>query len=113
MFSLVFTGGLHASTICWFKLRDLSRFYQEIEAEIKRTRMYLHQTLQLSFPELEQFFSSRVTPYALTLIELFPHPEFVLQTRRTKIKNPLMKSTTKKISENRAKEKARQITEYA
>lgn len=95
------------------KLRDLSRFYQEMEAEIKRTRMYLHNALQLSFPELEQFFSSRVTPYALTLIELFPHPEFVLQTSRTKIKNLLIKSTTKKISENRAREKAQQITDYA
>ncbi|WP_139785623.1 IS110 family transposase [Cytobacillus gottheilii] len=94
-------------------LRDLSRFYQEIEAEIKRTRMYLHHAIQLSFPELEQFFSSRVTPYALTLIELFPHPDLVLQTSITKIKNLLMKSTTKKISENRAKEKARQITDYA
>lgn len=75
--------------------------------------MHLHNALQLSFPELEQFFSSRVTPYALTLIELFPHPEFVLQASRTTIKNLLMKSTTKKISENRAKQKASQIMEYA
>ncbi|MDY0393267.1 transposase [Virgibacillus halophilus] len=78
------------------ELRDLSRFYQEIEDDIKRTRMYLHNALQLSFPELERFFSSRITPYALTLIDLFPHPEFVLQTSKTKIKNLLMKSTTKK-----------------
>lgn len=95
------------------ELRDLSRFYQEIEDDIKRTRMYLHNALQLSFPELERFFSSRVTPYALTLINLFPHPEYVLQSSKTKIKNLLMKSTTKKISENRAKQKANQIIEYA
>ncbi|SEO95598.1 hypothetical protein SAMN04488134_12115 [Amphibacillus marinus] len=36
-------------------------------------RMYLHNALQLSFSELEQFFSSRVTPYALSLRGLFPH----------------------------------------
>ncbi len=94
-------------------LRDLSRFYQEVEVEIKRIRMYLHNAIQLSFPELEQFFSSRVTPYALTLIELFPHPELVLQSSSTIIKNRLIKSTSKKISENRAKEKAHQIIEYA
>jgi transposase len=94
-------------------LRDLSRFYQEVEVEIKRIRMYLHNAIQLSFPELEQFFSSRVTPYALTLIELFPHPELVLQSSLTIIKNRLIKSTSKKISENRAKEKAHQIIEYA
>lgn len=97
----------------YIEMRDLSRFYQEIEDEIKRTRMNLHNALQLSFPELEQFFSSRVTPYALTLIDLFPHPEWVLQTSKMKIKNLLMKSTTKKISENRAKQKASQIIEYA
>lgn len=95
------------------ELRDLSRFYQEIEGEIKRIRMYLHNALQLSFPELEQFFSSRVTPYALTLIELFPHPDLVLNSSQTKIKNRLIKSTSKRISENRAKEKTRQIIDYA
>lgn len=94
-------------------IRDLSRFYQEVEEDIKRTRMYLHNALQLSFPELERFFSSRVTPYALTLIDLFPHPDFVLQTSKTKIKNLLIRSTTKKISENRAKQNASEIFEYA
>ncbi len=62
-------------SIIYQHLRDLSRFYQEIEEEIKRMRMYLHNALQLSFPELEQFFSSRITPYALSLIALFPHPD--------------------------------------
>lgn len=97
----------------YIDLRGLSRFYQEIEEEIKRTRMYLHHALQLSFPELEQFFSSRITPYALTLMDLFPHPEYVLKSSQTKIKNLLIKSTTKKISENRAKQKAIQIIDYA
>lgn len=41
-------------------LRDLSRFYQEVEEEIKRTRMHLHNCLQLVFPELEQFFSNQI-----------------------------------------------------
>lgn len=36
------------------QIRDLARFYQEVEEEIKRMRMYLHHALQLSFPELEQ-----------------------------------------------------------
>jgi transposase len=95
------------------RLRDLSRFYQEIEEEKKRMRMYLHNALQLSFPELEHFFSSKMTPYSLTLMDLFPHPDFVLEKSQTKIKNLLKKSTTKRISENRAKQKASQIIEYA
>lgn len=42
----------------YHEIRDLSRFYQEIEEEIKRMRMYLHNALQLSFSELERFFQA-------------------------------------------------------
>ena len=44
-------------------LRDarFSPFYQEIEKKITRLRMDLHNCLQLTFPELEQFFSNRLT----------------------------------------------------
>lgn len=94
-------------------LRDLSRFYQEVEEEIKRTRMHLHNCLQLVFPELEQFFSNRINLYALTLISLFPHPDRVLRSTPTKIKNLLMKSTRKNISENRARKKAEELIALA
>ena len=72
-------------------------FYQK-KKKITRLRMDLHNCLQLTFPELEQFFSNRMTPYALTLIRLFPHPDFVLASTRTKIKNKLINETRKKIS---------------
>ena len=90
-------------------LRDLSRFYQEVEEEIKRTRMHLHNCLQLTFPELEQFFSNGINLYVLTLISLFPHPNLVLRSTPTKIKNLLIKSTRKNISENRARKKAEEL----
>jgi transposase len=94
-------------------LRDLSRFYQEVEEEIKRTRMHLHNCLQLVFPELEQFFSNQINLYALTVISLFPHPDLVLRSTPTKIKNLLIKSTRKNISENRARKKAEELTTLA
>ncbi|WP_316376475.1 IS110 family transposase, partial [Enterococcus faecium] len=97
----------------YLEMRDLARFYQEIEKKITRLRMDLHNCLQLTFPELEQFFSNRLTPYALTLIRLFPHPDFVLASTRTKIKNKLINETRKKISANRAEQKADQIIHYA
>ena len=93
-------------------MRDLSRFYQEVE-EIKRTRMHLHNCLQLVFPELEQFFSNRINLYALTMITLFPHPDLVLRSTPTKIKNLLIKSTRKNISENRARKKAEELIALA
>lgn len=94
-------------------LRDLTRFYKEIDERFQQLRMCLHNALQLSFPELELFFSSRVTPYALTLIERFPHPTAVLKKSRTQIKNELINHTKKKISEKKAWEKADQILAYA
>ncbi|XOQ34593.1 MAG: hypothetical protein ACFWTV_07080 [Enterococcus faecium] len=80
----------------YLEMRDLARFYQEIEKKITRLRMDLHNCLQLTFPELEQFFSNRLPPYALTLIRLFTHPDFVLASTRTKIKNKLINETRKK-----------------
>lgn len=80
----------------YLEMRDLARFYQEIEKKITRLRMDLHNCLQLTFPELEQFFSNRLTPYALTLIRLFPHPDFVLASTRTKIKNKTDQRNTEK-----------------
>lgn len=94
-------------------LRELSRFYQEVEADIKRTRMSLHNCLQLTFPELEQFFSTPLTSYALTLIGLYPHPDLVLKSTPTKIKNRLMKTTRKNIPENHARKKAEELVSYA
>src|SRR5699024_11191526 len=91
----------------------LSRFYQEVEEEVKRTRMHLHNCLQLVFPELEQFFSTKINLYALTIISLFPHPVLVLRSTPTKIKNLLLKSTRKKISENRARKKAEDLIALA
>ncbi|WP_256821807.1 IS110 family transposase [Enterococcus mundtii] len=95
------------------ELRDLARFYQEIEDKISRVHMDLHQALQLTFPELENFFSSRVTPYAFSLIEAFPHPMLVLASTRTKIENHLVKSTGKHIYDYRAWQKANQLLNCA
>ena len=85
---------------------DLARFYQEINEKILKTQMNLHNALHLTFPELTQLFSKRLTPYSLTLIELFPHPDDVLENSRTVIKNLISKNTLKKISVNRAWNKA-------
>lgn len=94
-------------------MRDLSRFYDEINDKILKLQMNLHNALNLTFPELVQLFSKRLTPYSLTLIELFPHPDFVLENSRTVIKNLILKSTRKKISINRAWAKADTMISYA
>ncbi|MGX7201680.1 IS110 family transposase [Enterococcus plantarum] len=88
---------------------DLARFYQEVETEIKRLRMYLHTALELSFPELEILFSSRLSKLSLNLIELFPHPEYLAGLSQTQVKNILKKSTDKRLSDKKVLEKAQQL----
>ncbi|OEG20117.1 IS110 family transposase, partial [Enterococcus plantarum] len=85
------------------------RFYQEVETEIKRLRMYLHTALELSFPELEILFSSRLSKLSLNLIELFPHPEYLAGLSQTQVKNILKKSTDKRLSDKKVLEKAQQL----
>lgn len=76
--------------------RDLARFYQQIESDIKHMRMNLHTVLQLTFPELETLFTNRLSKLALNLVELFPHPAYLVGLSQTKVKNLLKKNTDKK-----------------
>ncbi|TVS92886.1 IS110 family transposase, partial [Enterococcus durans] len=64
-----------SQTEVYKQTRDFARFYQQIERDIKRTRMNLHTALQLTFPELETLFTNRLSKLALNLVELFPHPD--------------------------------------
>jgi Transposase and inactivated derivatives len=93
--------------------RDLARFYQQIEKDIKHIRMNLHTALQLTFPELETLFSNRLSKLALNLVELFPHPDYLEGLSQTKLKNLLKKSTDKKISDQKALAKAQILLELA
>jgi transposase len=101
------------SSIVYEESHDFARFYQEIETEIKRLRMYLHTALQLSFPELELLFSSRVSKLSLNLIERFPHPDCLADLSQTQVKNILKKSTDKRLSEKKALEKAQLLLSLA
>nr|WP_176763354.1 IS110 family transposase [Enterococcus faecalis] len=93
--------------------RDLARFYQQIESDIKHMRMHLHTALQLTFPELETLFTNRLSKLALNLVELFPHPAYLVGLSQTKVKNLLKKNTDKKISDQKALAKAQTLLSLA
>lgn len=93
----------------YLELREYSRFYGEVEKQLKTQRMYLHAALQQTFPELEELFVNRVSKLALNLIEIFPHPDLVKGFSRTKLKNIIRAKTDKKISDQKLKEKAEQL----
>lgn len=95
------------------KLRELTRFYDHIETDMKDKQMNLHNALQQTFPELEHLFASRVSKLALNVIELFPHPELVSCLSQTKLKNILMKNTDKRISKVKALRRAQELLHFA
>ncbi|MFB8491308.1 IS110 family transposase [Enterococcus durans] len=102
-----------SQTEVYKQTRDFARFYQQIERDIKRTRMNLHTALQLTFPELETLFTNRLSKLALNLVELFPHPDYLAHLSQTKVKNVLKKNTDKKISDQKALAKAQTLLSLA
>ena len=91
------------------EMRQLSRWYESNEQEIKHARNQLHVFLVQSFPEYETYFSSISSEFALGIIQLFPHPKRLENLSQTKIKNLILKSTRKKISSKRALIKAKEL----
>lgn len=95
------------------QLRELSRWYQAIDHQMKFTRNQLHLYLVQSFPEHETYFSTLFSEYALKIIAQFPHPQRVQSLSRTQLKNILRKQTGKHASDARALKKAEELIQLA
>src|SRR5690606_2787517 len=70
------------------QMRALTRYYDEIDEEMILLKSRMHAILQMSFPELEKL----ITPSSalfLNIVQLYPHPTFVLSHSKTVIKNRL------------------------
>lgn len=88
------------------QLKTLSNNYLPIIEDIKIISNRIRRGLELSFPEMNKLFNPITSTLALTFIRLFPHPDALMGMTRTKLKNLILKSTNKKISQNIALEKA-------
>lgn len=95
------------------ELNEVSSFYDEIQEELVKERNQLHAVLQKVFPEIENLYTDYLSKYALNLIEAYTHPNIVLKSSRTKIKNQILLSTKKKLSQDQAKQKAQELIEMA
>ena len=93
-------------TVPWAKnyrrLHELSRFYNQLNADWTYRLNHLHTALEQTFPELKQLFVNRTSKLALNIVELFPHPALVQPYSRVRLKNLLMSATDKKISKPKA-----------
>ncbi|MFJ8415659.1 IS110 family transposase [Bacillus paramycoides] len=103
---------IHKTDHLFHQLKSLSRFYSELDGELSMIRSRMHKVIQLTFPELEKMFTSKSDLF-LNFVQLFPHPDCVLNLSRTIIKNRIRANTNKKISTIMAEKKAIQILEIA
>lgn len=104
-------------TIPWSKdylaLHELSRFYNQLNADWNYRLNHLHTALEQTFPELKQLFANRTSKLALNIVELFPHPALVLLYSRVRLKNILMSSTDKRLSKKKAYKYADKLLGFA
>lgn len=94
------------------QLKKLSRHYVDLDAELTVIRGRLHTELQLTFPELSGLFSTKSDLF-LQLVQLFPHPDLVLEHSKTVLKNRILSNTEKRMSAKKAEEKAIQLLDAA
>lgn len=99
--------------ILYSELKDISALYGEIQNSLVKEKNHLHAVLQKVFPELENLYAGSLSKFALNLIEKYPHPNIVLKSSRTKIKNQILLSTKKKLSQEQARNKAEELIEMA
>lgn len=95
------------------RLHELSRFYNQLNYDWDHRLNQLHTVLEQTFPELKQLFNNRTSKLALNIVELFPHPDLVKPLSRTKLKNRLMNSTDKKLSNMKGLKYAEQLLKLA
>lgn len=104
-------------TVPWKKdylqLHELSRFYNQLNADWNYRLNHLHTALEQVFPELKQLFVNKTSKLALNIVELFPHPALVRPYSRVKLKNILMASTDKLISKMKAYKYADRLIDLA
>lgn len=97
----------------YLALHELSRFYNQLNADWNYRLNHLHTALEQTFPELKQLFVNRTSKLALNVVELFPHPALVSPYSRVKLKNILMTSTNKRISKMKAYKYADRLIDLA
>lgn len=95
------------------QLKSLSRFHEELVDELVVTKTKLHSCLQLTFPELELLFKTRDSELFLNTVECYPHPDLVLESSKTVIKNKLLSNTNKIMSNAQVLTIAGKIIEHA
>ncbi len=94
----------------FYQLQSLSRLYSELDGKLSMILDCIYKVIQLTFSELEKIFTSK-PDLSLNFVQLFPHPDCVLDLSKTIIKNRIHANTNKKITTITAEKKVLQVLE--
>ncbi|MDQ0258099.1 hypothetical protein J2S74_005564 [Evansella vedderi] len=94
------------------QMRALTRYYDELDSKTTNLFSGMHAILQISFPALERLFSKRSALF-LNIVQLYPHPDEVLDCSKTVIRNRIKANTNKNISLTRTEEKGLELLHAA
>ncbi|MCY3042052.1 IS110 family transposase [Aerococcus sp. JJEM-2022c] len=79
------------------EMKRMNAYYLELQEAIDKLYVKFLEAIYLCFPGIEKAFSKLKNEFALTVIEKYPHPDYVLGVSRTVIKN-MLKNQHQKIS---------------
>ncbi|WP_438297965.1 IS110 family transposase [Sporosarcina sp. FA15] len=94
------------------QLKRMSRHYSELDDELSVARSRMHKVIQETFPELEKVFTTKSELF-LNVVQLYPHPDLVINQSKTVIKNRILANTNKRLSVKKAEEKAVELLKAA
>ena len=94
-------------------LRDLNRFYQNVNEDVVRFKNRLHKVLQLTFPELEQVLSVTDGEFYWQIVNQYAHPALVPSEDETQIITFLASVSKKKVTSTYLQRVAQRITELS
>ncbi|BDR58678.1 IS110 family transposase [Xylocopilactobacillus apicola] len=84
------------------QLKDLSRFYQEINTDLVRAKTRLHRVLQLTFPSIERILSAPNGTLYWNLVKKYPLSTMVPVDTTKELAEIVLSSTDKRMSQARA-----------
>ena len=91
-------------------LRDLNRFYQNVNEDVVRLKNRLHKVLQLTFPELEQILSTTDGEFYWQIVDHYAHPTLVSSEDQTQIIAFLASISKKKVTSTYLQRIAQRLT---
>lgn len=95
------------------EIKSVGRLYQEISDQISVELNRLYEAIYICFPDLKKFFSNVTSPYALSFIQQYPHPSWVLDDSTTVVEDKLIQTTGRIRSSAYTRRRTEQFIELA